>query len=149
MGFRFSLETLLRLRRSLEDDERLRLQALLAQRAQLEREVRESIESRTALNAKLQAAMHQALVSGSEMHFAGQRQRGCEAQAARLNAAAELLAQPIEQQQTVLLRRRLERRVLEQVRERQLARYQTEAERRAQVQLEEQFLLRRFPRIGK
>jgi hypothetical protein len=49
----------------------------------------------------------------------------------------------------VLLRRRLERRVLEQVRERQLARYQTEAERRAQVQLEEQFLLRRFPRIGK
>ena len=143
MAFRFSLETVLRLRHSLEDGERLRLQALLAQRAQLQREIHNTLESRAGLNAKLTAKIQRDQLSGGEMHFAAQRLRACELQAARLNAAVAALTQPIERQQALLLQRRIERKVLEQVREDQRARYEAEAQHRAQSQIEELFLLRR------
>ncbi len=143
MAFRFPLETVLRLRRSLEDGERLRLQTLLSRRAQLQSEVGEVIEARATLDAKLKAAMQQGRLSGGEMQFAGQRLCACQIHTARLNAAAATLKEQIERQQSVLLQRRVERKVLEQVREQRLARYEAEAQRRGQAQVEEMFLLRR------
>jgi flagellar export protein FliJ len=143
MGFRFSLETVLRLRRSLEDGERLRLQTLLVDRAQLQTRIGETIASRAALGGKLNTSLQQQTLCGGEMQFAVQRVRACDLQSARLNASLATLAQQIEHQQAALLRRRIDRKVLEQVRERQLARYDAETQHRAQSQVEEMFLLRR------
>ncbi len=143
MGFRFSLETVLRLRRSLEDGERLRLQSLLVDRAHLQTRISETVASRAALGTRLNSSLQQQTMSAAEMQFAGQRLRACDLQSARLNASVATLTQQIERQQAVLLRRRIDRKVLEQVRERQMARYEAEAQHRAQLQLEELFLLRR------
>ncbi len=143
MGFRFSLQTVLRLRRSLEDGERLRLQTLLVDRAQLQTRIGETITSRAALGAKLNTSLQQQTLSGGEMQFAGQRLRACDLQSARLNASVAAVTQQIERQQALLLRRRIDRKVLEQVRERQLTRYEADIERRTQSQVEEMFLLRR------
>lgn len=144
MAFRFSLETVLRLRRSLEDGERLRLQSLLADRAQLQTRIRDTAASRAALGGKLNTSLQQEAVSGSEMQFAVQRLRACDLQSARLNASVSTLTQQIERQQALLIRRRIDRKVLEQLRERQLTRYEAETQRRAQSQVEEMFLLRRL-----
>ena len=143
MGFRFSLETVLRLRRSLEDGERLRLQALLVNRAQLQTEIAETIASRGALATKLKASLNHETLPGGEMQFAAQRVRACDLQSVRLNAALSTLTQQIERQQAMLLRRRIDRKVLEKLRERQGARYDADTQRRAQSQMEELFLLRR------
>ncbi len=143
MGFHFSLETVLRLRRSLEDGERLRLQTLLVQRAQLQRELSQTSASRSVLSAKLKASLQQEVVAAGEMQFALQRLRACELQSARLQGSIATLTQQVERQQAVLLRRRIDRKVLEQLREGQLARYETESQHRAQSQVEEMFLLRR------
>ncbi len=143
MAFRFSLETVLRLRRSLEDSERLRLETLLAQRAQIEREIGDTLESYAALNAKLKQTMEHDRLPGAELQFAIQRLRGCELQVARLHAAIATLAQTIARQQALLLRRRRDRKVLEHVRERQFKQYEAEAQHRGQAEVEELFLLRR------
>ena len=143
MGFRFSLETVLRLRRSQEDGERMRLQSLLSERAQLQTRISETIASRAALGDNLNGLLKNESLSGSEMQFAVQRRSACDLQVARLNASVATLSQQIERQQAVLLRRRIDRKVLEQLRTRQLSRYEAEAQRRAQSQIEELFLLRR------
>ena len=99
MGFRFSLETVLRLRQSLEDSERLRLQALLANRAQLERALGETASSRRAVGNQLKTSLRQEAVSAAELHFAVQRLAACDLQTARLNASLNALHQQIERQQ--------------------------------------------------
>lgn len=143
MGFRFSLETVLRLRRSLEDGERLRLQRLLFDRAQLQTRAGETTASRAALGATLKTSLQQEALSGGEMHFAMQRARACELQSERLNASLASLAQQIERQQALLLRRRLDRKVLEQVRQGQKTGYEADIQRRTQSLIEELFLFRR------
>ena len=143
MGFRFSLETVLRLRRSLEDSERLRLQTLLAGRSQLQREIRKTAEFHAAVDEKLKTSLQQQALSGSEMQFAGQRLTACDLQTARLHVSVATVTQQIERQQSLLLRRRIDRKVLENLRERQQADYEAEAQHRAQSQVEEMFLLRR------
>jgi len=145
MGFRFSLETVLRLRRGLEDSERLRLQELHFQRAQLERQLAATVSSQTALSAALQAAMaKQAPLCGGEIGFSDQRLRACQQQAERLRNAAACLDQRVIRQQAVLLERRTQRQVLEQLRGQQWSQYERETQRRAQAQIEELFLLRRW-----
>lgn len=143
MGFRFSLETVLRLRQSLEDGERLRLQTLLVSRTQLQSGIDETMASRSAIGDNLKAALQRDILAAGEMHFAAQREQACDLQSARLNASLATVTQHIERQQTALLRRRIDRKVLEQLRERQLRRYEAETQRRAQSQIEELFLLRR------
>jgi len=143
MGFRFSLETVLRLRRSLEDSERLRLQTLLAGRSQLQREIGKTTESRAAIDEKLKASLQQERLPGSEMQFAGQRLTACDLQTSRLHLSVATVTQQVERQQSLLLSRRIDRKVLEQLRERQLAHYEAEAQHRDQSQVEETFLLRR------
>lgn len=143
MGFRFTLETVLRLRRSLEDGERLRLQLLLADRAQLQRTISETTASRSEVGNKLTQSMKQEELSAAEMQFAAQRLTACDLHSARLHASVSTMTQQIERQQSVLLRRRIDRKVLEQLRARQLERHEAETQRREQLQAEELFILRR------
>ena len=143
MAFRFGLETVLRLRRSLEDEERLRLQTLLARRAGLESEARATREVRAALNAALKATMQESSLLGGELQFAAQRMLACEIRAAYLAESAATLGTQIERQQSALLQRRVERKTLEQLRDRQRIHYEVEVERHWQAQIEELFLLRR------
>ena len=82
-------------------------------------------------------------MSAAELHFAVQRLAACDLQTARLNASLNALHQQIERQQEVLLRRRLDHKVLEQLRTGQLTRFESEQQHRAQSQIEELFLLRR------
>jgi flagellar export protein FliJ len=143
MPFRFSLETVLRLRRSLEDGERLRLQSLLAERAQLETAIHQTSASRSNIGHELTASIRQRSLVAAEIRFAGQRLVACDKQSARLHASLATLSQHIERQQAMLLRRRIDRKVLEQLRMQQLKMHEAEAQRRQQSQMEELFLLRR------
>lgn len=148
MAFRFSLETVLRLRRSLEERERLRLATLLARRSELELEVGRAEELRTGLKAKLQLVMSETSLPAGEMQLVEQRTRGCELHARRLRAALATLAQEIARQTAAYVEQRRDREVLENVRQQQQRRYETEAQRRSQARLEELVLLRlaaRFP----
>ena len=145
MPFQFSLETVLNLRRSLEDAERLRLQNLLLQRAELERRLTATTSAETALRAALLAAMGDRVpVPGVEIRFAGQRLEACARQALRLERQVTGLDQQILRQQAVLLQHRTRRQLLEQLRNQYWSRYEREVERRTQSQVEELFLLRRW-----
>jgi len=143
MRFRFSLETVLRLRRSLEDSERLRLQMLLADSAQLKTEIERTAGFRAELGVKLSTSLQQHTLPVAEMQFALQRARACDLHSVRLHASLAAVAQHIERQQRALLQRRMDRKVLEQVRERQSSRFEADTQRRTQSQMEELFLLRR------
>ena len=73
MGFRFSLETVLRLRRTLEEVERGRLQKLLGDRASLERQLCDTRSTQEAIAAAVQSLIQQRpTVPGSELRFAAQ-----------------------------------------------------------------------------
>lgn len=149
MSFRFSLQTVLRLRRNLEDREWLQLQTLLARQARLEEDARLTGQAHADLNSAINSALGHSPLSGSELQFASQRLHACEAQAKRLATTAVALREAIGRQQSVLLERRVERKTLEQVRDRQQARYEMEAQRRSQAGLEELFLLRRAIPTGR
>jgi flagellar export protein FliJ len=144
MGFHFTLETVLRLRRSLEDRERLRLQSLHFQRTELELQIDAAALVQKRLRAGLNSDMNKAAICGAELQFTIQRVRACESRAGRLRALTAGLDQQIAKQQVLVLERRRQRRVLEQLRDQQWSRYQSDTEHRAQAQIDELFLLRRF-----
>ena len=148
MAFRFSLETVLRLRRSLEDGERLRLQSLLAGRAQLQSTMNETAASRSKIGHELSQCVGRQALPAAEMQFAVQRLAACDTHSARLHASILNLSQQIERQQAMLLRRRIDRKVLEQLRAQKLETHEKEAERREQTRMEELSLLRRPLGLG-
>ena len=143
MAFRFSLGIVLRLRRSLEDAERLRLQKLQAERVLLDEQLSDIDSTRTTIISHLQSAMRdQPALPGSELQFATQRLWACDLQRERLSLARARLQEQIIRQQEAVLQRRRERQLLEQVRDQQRSLYKRGASRQAQAQIEELFLLR-------
>jgi len=143
MGFRFSLETVLRLRRSLEDRERLRLQMLLARKTQLEYEAAITRQAGRQLRENVVQELEQGPLPAIEAQFVRQRSGACEIAAARIRQAKVTLEQQIDRQRAAYVERSIGRKVIERLRERQAERYQSQAERRAQAQMEELALLRR------
>jgi flagellar FliJ protein len=143
MAFRFSLETVLRLRRSQEDWERLRLQALFAQRAMLESQMQVAEETRTSLKAHELPSPRASPIPAAELQFVTVRRRACELESQRLRQTLVKLEQQIAAQTVVFVAASRARKVLEKLRERKLSRYQAEAQRKEQARVEEVALLMR------
>jgi flagellar export protein FliJ len=143
MAFRFSLEAVLRYRRSLEDGEKMRLQALLARRAALQAElerVRHAyLQLQTALNQELQRAP----VPAIEIQFSVAGLRSSQRREAGLQSQMQQLQAEITQQTARYRQEQRKREMLESLREAQLSDYRLNQQRRQQALLDELFLLRR------
>ena len=143
MGFHFPLETVLRLRRTLEDRERMRLEMLVARRTQLELAATSTLEAGGRLRESLVRGLEAGALPAVEVEFACRRDGACKAEVGRIRHATAALEKQIEHQRAVYLERSVGRKVIEGLRERQLEHYQSAMESRMQAQLEELALLRR------
>ena len=143
MAFRFSLETVLRLRSSLEQRDRLILQALYSKQRALQQEMRLARQAASAIRMRVTEALSICRVCGSEIQLFEWQRQLWEGQGKKLEALLSDLANQIERQIGEYERRRKDRRVLENVSNVQLRRYHRELVRREQAQIEELTLLRR------
>ena len=143
MAFRYSWQSLLRLRRSLEHQEEQRLFARASVVNRLRAEIAALQQRDVALRRGALADL-QELTTGGQMHF---RARGDAAVARALDALqvqlknAEMLR--LEQLKSYQLSRQ-RREILKRLRDRQDEAYQREAARRQQHSADEAFLARQF-----
>lgn len=141
MAFHFALEAVLRVRRSQERVERLKLESIIAeqQRAQvrLSDTILRSFEAHREFQQRLTGG-----VAGTEIQFEMEREARVDAVCRELrNEIAELDKKRIAQVQIYYTtRRNLE--VVENLRQRKLEDYRAEQSRREQQELDAQFLLR-------
>ncbi|HEX4074090.1 MAG TPA: flagellar FliJ family protein [Candidatus Acidoferrales bacterium] len=142
MAFRFSLDAVLRMWKSRERFERLRLETLTAKIQRLRNEIqavaRASQQDRKNLANSLSEGM-----AASQLQFAtlctdGQRQF----RALMEKQVAELMKQH-ESQRKIFERARRQRETLENLRTRKLEAYRAEEAREMQEQMDELFLVRR------
>lgn len=143
MAFRFSLETVLRVRRTQEGQERLRLQMLFAQRAALESQVTSLEKMRVELNAQSVPRAVSESLPAAELHFLNVRRNACEIETQRLVCAIAELEQRIIAQTAAFVEKSRACKTIENLREKQLRTYQTDVMRKAQAQLDETALLTR------
>jgi len=141
MGFEFSLEAILRVRRGIERMERLKLEALASEQARAKNELetitRQFLENRRKFQERISAETY-----GSELQFE-------EFRAQRVFAAHQSLKMRIAEieqlrlaQIIVFTKARQNRQVLESLREKKLALYHQELLRREQQGLDDLFLMR-------
>lgn len=142
MAFRFSLEAVLRLRRSLERQQELRLLAANQQVARGQQGMEQIDGRRRALQAE-QTRDLGAGVTAAELRFGLQ----CEAELLRQRRELEpqlaRLQQWRDQQREIFQQARRARQTLEKIREQQWQQYRQDASRREQRSLDDLFLLRR------
>jgi len=139
MPFCFTLQAVLRWRESYERRERQRLEAitreLIRARAQLEQSKRERA---TALQ-RLQRSLTQGMIAG-EMHFELASERVRARQFAAWSDRVATL-KDLRQRQLVAFRKaQQQRKILENLRDRQLTLYKLDQVRRAQQQIDDGFL---------
>lgn len=143
MAFHFTLEPVLRYRRSLEERERLRLQGLLARRAVAMREIERLCEARSDLRNSLQRCLEEAHVSAAEVQLCHERSSSMERIVARVRTQLEALQTEIVRQTERYDAERQRSEVLQSLRELQLRVYRQTQQRREQAMLDELHLLRR------
>jgi flagellar export protein FliJ len=142
MTFRFSLETILRLRRSLEHREEQLLAAM-------ENRVQSVATEIAAIDAQLSSRdrdREQGLrsgVSGAQLHFELDCRRALESRRGEIAAILRLLEQARDRQRSAFLESRQRRQALEHLRERALREFRTDEDRRQQRQLDDLYLMRR------
>ena len=142
MPFHFSLQPILKLRKSYERLERLRLLGIVAMIVKLRDEAaaleKESGDARRRLQQTLGTGL-----AGVEIHL----EVACEKLRADRRRALEArlaeLAQKHEKQRLIYLAARQKREILENLRDRQWDDYRREQDRREQQQLDELYLLHR------
>ena len=142
MAFRFSLQAVLRLRRSYERRERLRLEIItrrrLHTRQQIDELKSEILEANDRLARTLQAGM-----PAVELHLEVAQ---ANARAKRQEVLAEQLAKLTQEhraQQVAYQHAQQQRQIIENLRDRLFAIYQQVQARREQQQLDDLFLIRR------
>lgn len=143
MPFRFSLETVLRVRKSFERLEHLRLLAIAAIVAHLRREL--EAHDRESANSSQQS--QRGLLAGAvaaELQFETVRRTIRLQQRLILENHLLELGRRYRKQQLVLLAAQKKREILENLRSRKLATYHREQARREQQQTDELFLARLF-----
>ena len=147
MAFRFSLESVLRLRASHERQEQAKLE-LAAQYLYAAREKCASIKrEHDALEENFRNTMS-AGMDAAELHFYLSSQTGlivAELEAARAATEAEKLWN---EQRLKFLRARQDREVIASIRQRQHQEYLAEQNRRAQQQIDDLFAMRRLQPNG-
>lgn len=142
MPFRFPLESLLRLYRSREHHEQLRLQILVAQRTRLRVEM-EEIRQRLYELRRLSAAEAGKILSGAELNLLLSWQQLAQRELGRLQSELADVEQRYRQQLEAYQRARRQRETVESLRARHLHAYQRLENRRQQKTLDELHLLHR------
>jgi len=142
MAFRFSLQAVLRLRRSYERRERLRLEIITRRRLHTQQQIdelkSEILEANDRLARTLQAGM-----PAVELHLEVAQ---ANARAKRQEVLAEQLAKLTQEhraQQVAYQHAQQQRQIIENLRDRLFAIYQQVQARREQQQLDDLFLIRR------
>jgi flagellar export protein FliJ len=147
MAFHFTLDTVLRYRRSLEDHEQLRLKAMLLRRAAVLQQQELLRKARSELQTNLHHVLSQAGLSAAELQFSLIRSRDMQLSEERLNPPLRELQSEIVAQAARYQAERQRREVLESLRDVQLRNYETARTRREQSMLDELHLLRRHRRL--
>jgi len=145
MAFHFALLTILRLRESLEKQELQRLQKLVADLAQIRAEI-ESVDQRIEAARREVVEQVSTGISGAELHAAALSEFALLQLRANLIAKREELERARKDQQARYNHARQCREILSNLRDRQLAAYQHEQNRREQRLTDELFLMRRSHR---
>jgi flagellar export protein FliJ len=141
MPYHFPLEAVLRLRRSQERMERLKLEAILSEHARtsafLDQVTEQFFESRRRFQTDMGGT-----VAGSELQF--EAVRAAEVSAMRLSLRGRLveLDRHRSAQLQLYLKARQRREILENLRHRKLIVYRVEQSRHEQQELEDLFLMR-------
>lgn len=145
MAFHFPLSTILRLRESLEKQELQRLQKLVRDLAQIRGEI-ESIDQ--GIEAARREVVEQAStgISGAELHAAALSEFALLQMRSNLIAKRDELERARKDQQARYNQARQRREILSNLRDRQLAAYQHEQNRKEQQLTDELFLMRRSHR---
>jgi len=143
MAFHFTLEAILRLRRSLEDSELLRLQALLTRRAALLHQLESLQQDNLNLQQRTGLAMLQRPTPAIEIHVAMDRVGVLRHQQQLVRTELGHLEGDIAEQRSRVEQQRRNREVLEALRDAQWRDYRLAQQRREQAQLDELPLLRR------
>lgn len=148
MPFQFSLRALLRLRKSYEQRERLRLILLNAAYGRLHQEHEKAGQQRRIgleeLANRLQDGIlgHELQATAAALEQLADRQRQLEQQMKALEFQAR-------KQTEIFLESQRERKILESLRERELRAFELEENRRAQQRIDDMFVRRRhFQQIG-
>jgi flagellar export protein FliJ len=145
MAFHFSLKALLRLRESVERAELMRLQTIAAQAVQLRLEI-ESIDSEIRTRRQ-ELFDHTATgISGAELHLAALSEAARQQRRTQTLTKLHEVEQLRKKQQLRYTHAHQQREILSNLRERQLAVYVREQNRREQQQVDELFLIRRAHR---
>lgn len=142
MAFRFTLEAVLRYRRSLEDREQMRLQLLLSRRVALQEEWQRALAARRQAQTTLHQDLLQALTPAIEVQFWMAGLRGLESREELLRFQLQQLQAEVALQMTHYQQARRRREVLESLRTAQLSDYRLQQQRREQARLDEMYLLR-------
>jgi len=141
MAFRFSLDSILRLRRSQEQLERLKLEAIIWEqrqmRARLEGMIERSIESRRLFQQELAGGL-----TGSELQVQAMRHENTVLVRTSLEDHLLELERSRQAQILVFQKFRQRREILENLRLRKLEAYAREQSRREQQELDDLFLMR-------
>jgi flagellar export protein FliJ len=141
MAFHFSMETLLRLRHSLERKERLLLEDLARRMAAVRQEILAIQQERRAAWELLSGGLKVGL-NASEMHFAQMCEVARQARHCRLTEQLMELEKQYFLQQTIFLAARQKREILENLRDRQATEYRREWDRKEQQNVDDLFLMR-------
>jgi flagellar export protein FliJ len=144
MAFHFSLDSVLRLRQSLEDQEKQRLETLLSRQKGLLDEIERSRDADFEMRLKMQLQLIQGGLSAGEVQLQTFFLHARERHRQFLQIEVHKLQKDIAHQISAYQQERRRREVLESVRDRQLEIFQSEQQRKNQAQIDELHLLRRI-----
>jgi len=142
MAFRFPLQSLLRFRQSLEHHEQMLLQAANQKVSEVRRKI-DSLEQCQNRRSDLQRQGLSAGLSGAELQFDTLCNAALEDYRHVLENELVQLEKLRDKQEEVFRRARMQREILESIRDVQLRAYQAEKNRREQRSLDDLFLMRR------
>jgi flagellar export protein FliJ len=145
MAFHFTLNGLLRLRESLEKAELQRLQAMAAAVARMRAELESLEETMNAARRRAADAVSGAGMTGAELQFEISREAAWNVLRREVQKRLADLEQKRKEQQARYMQVRMQREIVSNLYQRQLAEYQLEESRRAQQRVDELFLIRSIP----
>lgn len=153
MGFRFSLEGLLRLRGALEQVEERALLRLRLEERLLEQEMEQvaALRTRQASRRTSQrtAAVPGGSLTGADLQFAGFLEARLALEEDRMRQQLRERREETQRQVSVFSLARRRREAIEALRDRQRAAYREAEQRREQRGLDELFLLQRLRGLGR
>jgi flagellar export protein FliJ len=146
MAFVFPLETVRRLRRSLETQEERRLLAIAASLAQARNSL-EALESERMDLRREEVREMEAGAFGAVLNYGVVREASLDAERRKVLQQITDLERLREDQIGIYRQARQKREILDSLRERRLADYTTEEARREQARMDELFLANRASRL--